>query len=280
MEWRCEWCGKPHENDDPPCDNCGHGTFERAVVREAPTGGSDAATTSVWVCQECGRAHPKNSPPCSRCGHATLELEERTLDDYEDIGAPGYRDLITTRYAVGLVAALALGAVFVLGVTGIVTIPGLSPAPLTVEDVPGNGSVAGGVDLEAAEEAYLEALNDRRRDAGVAPLSRDGTVSDVTRFLNQVSVKERLTDDDLPSSDDALDRLRGACPDQPEQPWQPPGGQFQSIGSYETADGLANDLAGQSPFATASLERSSAGKTGIDVHVGPDGTVYVLQVVC
>ncbi|MFC7058003.1 hypothetical protein [Halovenus salina] len=72
MEWRCEWCGKPHEEDDPPCDNCGHGQFEKAVVRQTDLSeeGSQEATI-VWVCPDCGREHPKHAPPCSRCGNPT-----------------------------------------------------------------------------------------------------------------------------------------------------------------------------------------------------------------
>ena len=67
MDWRCEWCEKPHEENDPPCDNCGHGSFEKAVRQvnhEVVPGGT------VWVCQDCGRSHQRNSPPCKRCGGA------------------------------------------------------------------------------------------------------------------------------------------------------------------------------------------------------------------
>lgn len=86
MEWRCEWCGKPHEADDPPCDNCGHGKFEKAIVRQtAPEGDQESMT--VWVCTDCGREHPKHNPPCSRCTNATLERREVSLDDV-DLTAP------------------------------------------------------------------------------------------------------------------------------------------------------------------------------------------------
>lgn len=78
MEWRCEWCGKPHEENDPPCDNCGHGTFEKAVVRR-PNAESDPASTVVWVCTECGREHTKHSPPCSRCNNAQLERRRKEI---------------------------------------------------------------------------------------------------------------------------------------------------------------------------------------------------------
>jgi hypothetical protein len=87
MEWRCEWCGKPHEEDDPPCDNCGHGKFERAVVRQGSS--SNSGSTVVWVCTDCGREHTKHSPPCSRCNNATLERQEKTISDADLTKRPG-----------------------------------------------------------------------------------------------------------------------------------------------------------------------------------------------
>jgi hypothetical protein len=89
MEWRCEWCGKPHDENDPPCDNCGHGSFEQAVVRRTDLSeGSEEASTVVWVCTECGREHTKHSPPCSRCNNATLEREEKILTDDDLTAGP------------------------------------------------------------------------------------------------------------------------------------------------------------------------------------------------
>lgn len=80
MEWRCEWCGKPHAEDDPPCENCGHGKFEKAVV-QVQSGEAAEQTSLVWKCTECGREHPKNSPPCSRCGNAKLEKTRNRVDE-------------------------------------------------------------------------------------------------------------------------------------------------------------------------------------------------------
>jgi len=85
MKWRCEWCGKPHEENDPPCGNCGHGTFERAVVQQA----NEQDSTTVWVCTDCGREHTKHSPPCSRCGTATLERREKVITEENLTERPG-----------------------------------------------------------------------------------------------------------------------------------------------------------------------------------------------
>jgi hypothetical protein len=95
MEWRCEWCGKPHDEDDPPCDNCGHGSFERAVVQRTDLADSDPDTTTVWECTACGREHPKNSPPCSRCNNATLERREKRVDESNLTERPGSGDYET-----------------------------------------------------------------------------------------------------------------------------------------------------------------------------------------
>ncbi|MEF8776790.1 MAG: hypothetical protein V5A43_09855 [Haloarculaceae archaeon] len=278
MEWRCEWCGKPHAENDPPCDNCGHGTFERAVVRGAPAAESEGPSTTVWVCPECGRAHPKNSPPCSRCGHGKLELEERSIDDYGDVGAPSYRDLLTRRYALGLVAALGLAAVFVLGVMGIVPIPGLTPQGLEVAGVPGNASVAAGIDLAEVETAYLDALNERRSAENLRTVGPDTQLAEVTTFFNERSIKEALTDADLPSTDTAAERLRDSCSSEPEV-WQLRQ-RGLTIDGFANAAGLSEALLERSRFGSEAVATESAPKTGVDVHIGPDGTVYVLQLVC
>jgi ribosomal protein L40E len=94
MEWRCEWCGKPHAENDPPCDNCGHGSFERAVVRRTDLAGGNENpdTMTVWVCTACGREHPKHSPPCSRCNNGTLEQQEKRVDESNLTDGPNSTD--------------------------------------------------------------------------------------------------------------------------------------------------------------------------------------------
>jgi rRNA maturation endonuclease Nob1 len=105
MKWRCEWCGKPHERNAPPCDNCGHHSLERAVVPKAPEEGQEEY---VWVCPECGRDHPRNSPPCSRCGN--MQLEQRPLDylDPGDVGGGDWTDAVEWWHGALAVTALVL----------------------------------------------------------------------------------------------------------------------------------------------------------------------------
>jgi rRNA maturation endonuclease Nob1 len=330
MEWRCEWCGKPHEEDDPPCDNCGHGSFERAVVRRtdlaeggdpdtmtvwvctacgrehpknsppcsrcnnatlereekrvdesnlterpgsAGSGTVSAEKTTVWVCASCGREHPKHAPPCSRCGHATLERETRRVDEAE-LTVPGYRDLLTPRYLVALVAVLALVALFGLGATGTVDVPGFPDDSVpTVENVPGNATTAEGVSLAEVETAYVGALNDRREDGRKPSLDRRGRLDEVARYYNQKRVKAEAAGESPPSASE-LD-LEGLFP----------GDCSEAALAHRTQqfDGTAADTAGTrftetlGPRSLAVLEQYVL--TGVDVHAA-GGTLFLTEVFC
>ena len=170
MKWRCEFCGKPHEEDDPPCDNCGHSGFEKAVVPRTDLAEGEREPALVWVCAECGREHPKNTPPCSRCGAATLEKQRQAIDETE-LTAPGYRDLLTPGYVLAALLAVLGTIVLVFAITGGVAVPGTGLGAggasgsggdgLAVNGpVPGNATSVGGTQLRAVEQAYLDALGD------------------------------------------------------------------------------------------------------------------------
>ena len=58
MKWRCAWCGREHDSDDPPCETCGHETFEPA---SDSAGSAFDSGSLVWVCTDCGREHVKHS---------------------------------------------------------------------------------------------------------------------------------------------------------------------------------------------------------------------------
>lgn len=60
MEWRCANCGEPHQRNSPPCHECGHMRFERAVVR------------LEWECDECGELATTDVEPCERCGNESF----------------------------------------------------------------------------------------------------------------------------------------------------------------------------------------------------------------
>jgi len=274
MDWRCEWCGKPHEEDDPPCDNCGHGSFERAVVPVA--GGEVGSKAAVWVCTECGREHTKHSPPCSRCGNHSLEREIQEFDDAET-AVPGYLDLLTPRYAAGIAVVLVLAGVFTLGVTGIVDLPGFGTSVPDVSDVPGNATAASDVRLADIERSYLATLDDERRAADRATVTREATLDEIATFYNQRRVKTTVGEGSLPSRDRMRSLLDGPCDGEIVLVSTPP--PQTDVGAAGSAASLGEGLAG-SVLERSELADVSATRTGVDVHVGPDGTVYLTQFVC
>ncbi|QSW98814.1 hypothetical protein [Haloterrigena alkaliphila] len=174
MKWRCTWCGKPHAENDPPCDNCGHNAFEEAIVREGEgsegdptadtgateTGTVDTGTTYVWRCQECGRDHVKYNPPCSRCGNHALEKTEQSYDDVErDLEPSSWLEVAKPYSPILLVFGLFV-ALFATGIVSPSIIPGVGqPSP---PDAPGEGSQIAGIDLEATELEIHDRLEDVR----------------------------------------------------------------------------------------------------------------------
>jgi DNA-directed RNA polymerase subunit RPC12/RpoP len=271
MEWRCEWCGKPHEENDPPCDSCGHGSFEKAVVRQTDLAEETREATLVWVCTECGREHPKNSPPCSRCSNMTLEKQRQQVDDSE-LSAPGYLDLLTPQYAALLGVVLLFGTVLALGFVGVIDLPGMSSGVPDVENVPGNATTADGVSLAAVEDAYLERLNEERERRGLSRLARSDGLDDIATFYNQKLVKESLADGTV-DPDQVRDLLRDEC-----------SGEVSVEVTSVTTDGTdAADFG--TALASSIVERpdwspSAAGEmTGIDVH-SADGQLFLTQFVC
>jgi DNA-directed RNA polymerase subunit RPC12/RpoP len=270
MKWRCEWCGKPHEENDPPCDNCGHGTFEKAVVRETgPTAGSDPETTTVWVCTECGRTHTKHSPPCSRCGNHKLVMEEQRVGD-DELDAPGYLDLLTPRYLIGLVVVLGLATVFLLGVTGVVDVPGFGTSVPEVEDVPGSATTAGNASLDDVEESYVSTLNDRRTNEGTSEVSRSEELDEVATYVTRQNVKADYGDARKPSADRVRNLLDERCDGERTI-------QLLTRQGNETA--TAAEL-GVGFALESSTGPDGATEVGVGTHTAPDGEIYLTLIIC
>jgi len=322
MEWRCEWCGKPHEEDDPPCDNCGHGSFERAVVRRTDLGGSDPDTTTVWVCtacgrehtkhappcsrcnnadleqrekrvdesnltdrpgsgadggieaeettvwvcRACGREHPKNAPPCSRCGHTTLERERRGVDP-DELAAPSYRDLVTPGYLAILLVVLSLAALFVLGLAGVVDLPGFPDDSVPEVDAPGDGTAAGDISLADVEATYLAELDERRAEAGTGPLDRVDRLDDVAEYANRRSVRAEVGEGNAPS--ELAEFLADEC------------GEFTVVSNTRPPEGdaEATGVAFVDTVGTGVVAADWPVSTGVDVH-SLDDTLYLTQIIC
>jgi len=272
MEWRCEWCGKPHEENDPPCDNCGHGTFEKAVVPVADSDSELGSKATVWICTECGREHTKHTPPCSRCGNEKLVRQRQQVEDAE-LEAPGYLDLVTPRYLLGLVAVLALAALFVLGLTGVIALPGFGNDVPDVGDVPGSETEIGDVSLSDIETAYLGIVNEGRTGANATELSRDDRLDDVATFVNQRIVKSQYGDGSLPSRERVGELVGESCR----------GSATLQTGFVEsTGDRSASELAAalaESNGLSTNVD-TGATKIGFDIHATPDGSLVLTQLVC
>jgi len=279
MEWRCEWCGKPHEEDDPPCDNCGHGSFEKAVVPQTDLSeGEGPDATTVWVCTECGRNHTKHAPPCSRCGNHKLVKEKQRVDDAE-LSAPGYLDLLTPKYLAGLVVVLGLAGVFTLGVTGLVYIPGLSPGVPPVPDAPGEADAAAGRSLAAVESAYVTELNERRSGAGLAELTRTDRLDEIAAYTNKQLVAVEYGEADSVDREAVTEEVRAACGDVAVSPSRINLDRTSGLDGTDTAQSLAVALVDRHESADG-FARADGALVGVDVHVAPDGRTYLTQFTC
>ncbi|WP_049923282.1 hypothetical protein [Halopiger djelfimassiliensis] len=276
MKWRCTWCGKPHAENDPPCDNCGHNAFERAIVREGEREGSDSTatqtvdtgTTYVWTCPNCGRDHVRNNPPCSRCGNPDLEKTEQRYDDVDrELDRPGWLE-VAKPYAPFLAVIALVAALFITGIVPPSVLPGIG-AP-TPPEAPGNGSERAGIDLEATEQIVHERLEDSRQE----PRSYDPGLAAYAEYRNRAYVAKEYDD----ASPDAV------APGDFDTPCGGPvrGGLVPTgvpIDEFEDEDDLADAVA-------AILEPSDGGTApeytaeGLDLHVAPDDTVVGYYATC
>lgn len=283
MEYRCEWCGKPHAEDDPPCDACGHGSFERAVVRR---GGTVETADPVWACTECGRVHQRNSPPCSRCGNTTLERTDREFTASPDEDGPSYRELASPQYLAAAGVGVAALVVLALAATGLVSLPWLpgdgGGGPPSMPAAPGEGDAVGNVSLEAAERGYVDRLNERRTARGESALAGDETLSRMAEYFNRRVVDARHGDGTDPAVAATQRRFDYRCERRTRalvHRVEPVAATGQSLAAFDSSRAVGAAL------ADAYLELDAAvgsghEKVGVDVHVAPNGTTYVTLFYC
>ncbi|MFB6311787.1 MAG: hypothetical protein ABEH64_11485 [Salinirussus sp.] len=251
----------------PPCTECGHDTFEPAVVQR-----TEVDSTTVWVCTDCGREHTKHSPPCSRCGNRTLERREITVDDAE-LSAPGYRDLLTPRYIAALAGVGILAIILLLGLAGIINLPGLSADVPAVTDVPGNGTHLGDVDLASIESAFISRANELRTRSDLSRLEPNDRLNAVATWLNQRKVKAQLGDGTLPGREELSNLIEGPC-----------GGQAALTARTLPVPAEATDASSigmrlaDRAFETGELDvEVRRGRFGLDLHaLGNDSVSYAL----
>lgn len=277
MKWRCTWCGEPHDENDPPCRECGHNSFEKAVVRQDETESPrtetvDTGTTYVWRCQDCGRDHVKNNPPCSRCnGHDLRKVEQRYDGVDRDLDVPGWLEVAKPYLPVFAI----IGLVAVLFATGILSpslLPGIgSPSP---PDAPGEGTAAAGIDLEETELAVHERLEDERTDGSTG---YDDDLAAFAEYQNRAFVASEYDDADPDPAQP--DEFGVDC--EAEFLFVPFALSESSIDDYDDEVALADDVAA-ALAGTDDGDDVLAGppSEGLDVHVGPDGTIHVVYAAC
>ncbi|AGB32157.1 hypothetical protein C488_07512 [Natrinema pellirubrum DSM 15624] len=290
MKWRCTRCGKPHASNDPPCDECGHNAFEKAIVRvddtddgssgersgsePIPSGTVETGPEYVWACTNCGREHVRNTPPCSRCGNPDLERVERTYEDVErDLDTPSWFEVAKPYLPIFAV----IGVVVALFATGIVppsVLPGIGPP--SPPDAPGNASEQAGLDFETTEAAVHDRLegertgsDTRRYDDGLAAYAEHQN-----RGLVAVEFDDREPDAAEPDDfghDCGDARVVGA----------PLVLSDRSLTAYDNESAFAADVAdGLLSSRFGDDIRSGYDAEGLDVHVAPNGDVYVFYAAC
>jgi hypothetical protein len=270
MKWRCPECGKPHERNDPPCDNCGHHKFERAVVPVAE--GEGDHETYVWVCTECGREHQRNSPPCSRCGNHDLERREQVFDAAE-LETRSYLELVGRFELAAAAALVVLLAVIGLGATGVIALPGFGPP--TVADVPGNAT---GVDGVAFDDVESELATIYAADRS-GSLAVDSDLDAMVTYYNQRRVKAAVGDGTVPDLNETARQFDLSC----EGPlsvyaYRPiPTGEAGVQLQESDAAAVASDIATVTQAQRTTPPQGTA--VGIDVHVVGD-TLYVTEAYC
>lgn len=270
MSWRCTWCGTEHETDDPPCDSCGHNAFA-PVDEDLET--VDTGTQYVWVCPNCGREHVRNNPPCSRCGNSSLEQTEPDYADVErDLDVPGWTE-VARPYAPVLVVLVLVVALFATGIVPLSALPGIGES--TVPDAPGDGVEAAGIDLERTEGIVHDRLDAERGEA--AARDYDDGLAGIAEYENRRLVVEAYADDVVDPV--GVDEFDHDCGDS-----RPAAVAIEGLEA--SIDGYDDEVALATAIETRLLEEADELATGqydgegLDVHVGPDGDVYVVYAVC
>jgi hypothetical protein len=271
VKWQCAWCGREHDAEDPPCETCGHEEFERIEEDSTSPFGSGSL---VWVCPNCGREHVKHSPPCSRCGNHSLE--KREADDVDlsgEVTSPGYLS-VGKPYLVGV---LAVVAVVGLVLAGVIPLPGVAGPPAPPE-APGDADRSGGLDLAAVETELHARFDDERTAAGIAERARGEGLDAYAEYATRHRVAERY-DPDYDGSVPDFGAFEPRCSASPAFGIAEPDVDVSAYdGEAALAGALADGLLSNDGVREAVL--ADRGAEGIDVHVAPDGAVFVGYISC
>lgn len=271
MTWQCAWCGREYDADDPPCETCGHEEFE--PIEEGSASPFESGSL-VWVCPNCGREHVKHSPPCARCGNHALE--KREADDVDlsgEVTSPGYIS-VGKPYLLGVVAVVAVVG---LVLAGVIPLPGVGGPPAPPE-APGDADRSGGLDLAVVEAGIHDRLDAERAAAGVGERDRDEGLDAYAEYATRHRVADRY-DPDYGGSVPAFGEFDPRCSASPTFGIAEPD---VDVSAYDDeaalADAIAEGLVSNDAVREAAL--AERGAEGIDVHVAPDGTVFVGYITC
>ncbi|WP_435360699.1 hypothetical protein [Haloarchaeobius sp. DFWS5] len=212
-----------------------------------------------------------------------MGFEKRPVDyqDFEsELSGPGLGEL-------KLPAVMGVAVVAVLGV---LLFGGVSmPTPLMdmmqgpyVADAPGHADEANGLDLAAVESQVLDEVNRQRSTDGLSALSMGSTLDDLATFENQRRVTTAYDGGTVHGSRDEFSPgcggpVRLLVSDDPAEASLAP-----NVDDFESEDDLATYIARMvvdEPTMRDALDRSQSGY-GVDVHVAPDGSIWVVHTVC
>lgn len=277
MEWMCARCGALHRANTPPCNECGHGEFERPYERRGERAADRATATTQWVCAACGRSHPKHSPPCSRCGHMTLEQREVGVDPAE-LSSPSYLDLASPLQLVVAAVAVLAAVVVGLGLLGAVTLPGATAvgdgSGPAIPDAPGDPHAVDGTALADVERDYVASLNDERARRDARRVARSADLDEVATAYNRHWVRAQHGEGEVPIDDLRGHLARHCSGDVLLAPFQ------VAPGADDPADEPGESIADRALDQREEPATVSAAAIGVDVHAGTDGRLYVTQVLC
>lgn len=265
MTWRCTWCGREYDENDPPCETCGRESFERV---DDDTGSAFEGDSFVWVCANCGREHVKHPKICTSCSHSTLDKRAVGEGLDEDLAVPGYL-AVGWPYLLGVVAVVAVVA---LVVAGVIPLPGAGPpAP---PEAPGQADTAAGLELRTVEAELRADLAAHRG----SDRSRDDGLDALVTYLVRHDVATRYDPDydrQFPGAgafDPACERdLDGTVADVGLDP-----------AAYDDEAALAEALAADLLDRPEVRETVTGPATteAVAVHVTPDDTVTVAYAAC
>lgn len=251
---------------------------------------TDDSNPVVWICPDCGREHQKHSPPCSRCGSATLEKREADYSDLDDVGGTGWLDVLDRKYTAGFAVVGVFGLVLVLGMAGVVDLPGLGGTPSPPE-VAGENETYRGVSLSETEAAFVATINQERENAGDLPVERGATLTQMATYYNRRHVEHDRANADAPTLSE-LDPFDPECDmerdgylltDQIDDPGRLVNQSAERTGwsAGSLGRGLVYDYAGgPNNRITDRLRADGASRIGVDIFVTPDDELYLTILYC